>query len=52
MFLAMGPGNNLGEANFFKKEYLRKFFVPKMKKTLVIMSQQLLYELQAGVARH
>ena len=34
-----------GNPNFFKKEYLSKLFVTKMKKALVIMSQKLSYRL-------
>ena len=34
-----------GVPDFFKKEYLSIIFVAKMKKTLVIMSQKLLYKL-------
>ena len=41
MFLATELESTLGGSNFFKKEYLNKFFVTKMKKTLVIMSQEL-----------
>ena len=40
MFLATGPGTISGNPNFFKKEYVSKFFVAKMKKTLVDMSQK------------
>ena len=43
MFLVMGLGSILEGPKLFKKEYLSKFFVIKMKKTLVIMSQKLLY---------
>ena len=45
IFLAAGPGSILGSQNFFKKKYLSKFFVAKMKKTLIIMSQKLLCRL-------
>ena len=40
---ATEPGSILGSPSFFKKEYLGKFFVAKMKKTLAIISQKLLY---------
>ena len=45
MFLATEPGSILGCPNFFKKEYLSKFFVAKMKKQLIFMSQKLSYRL-------
>ena len=43
MILITGSGIILGGPNFLKKKCLRKCFVAKMKKTLVIMSQKLLY---------
>ena len=43
MFLITGLGSNVGVGKLFKKKYLSKFFGAKMNKTLVIMSQKLLY---------
>ena len=40
MFLATGRESILGGPNLFKNEYLSKFSVAKIKKTLVIMSQR------------
>ena len=40
MLLATGSEIILGIPNFFEEEYLSKFFVAKMKKTLIIMSQK------------
>ena len=40
MFLATGRESILGGPNFLKNEYLSKFSVAKMKKTLVIMSKK------------
>ena len=48
MFLTKEPGSTLGGPNFFKKECLSKFFVAKMKKTLVVMPQKLLHSLCIG----
>ena len=45
MFLAMGPGSIQRGQNFFRKKYLSNFFVAKMKKKVVIMSQKLLRKL-------
>ena len=36
MFLATGPRNILGSPNFFKEEYLSKFFVAKMKTSVIL----------------
>ena len=40
LFLSTGLGSILGNPNCFRKEYLSKIFVAKMKKTLVIVSQK------------
>ena len=43
MFLTTGAGSILGGSSFFKKDCSSKFFEAKIKKTLVMMSQKLLY---------
>ena len=47
IFYASGHGSRkyCGRPEFFKKRYLSKFFVVKMKKILFIMSQKILYRL-------
>ena len=43
MFLSTGTGSILEGCKFLRKEVFRQNFVTKIKKTLLIMSQKLLY---------